>query len=76
MRHQGGGKLRPYPVTKRFAEPYRVRAGLAPALVNMGYSHFLMFIVLAWLNMLTKDVTIAVEILAFIDRSDNKREVR
>jgi uncharacterized protein YigE (DUF2233 family) len=29
---QGGGKPGPYPATKRLAKPYRVRAGLAPAL--------------------------------------------
>ena len=31
--YQGGGKPGPYPATKRDAEPYRVGAGLAPALV-------------------------------------------
>ena len=32
---QGGGKPRPYPATKRRAKPYRVRAGLAPALARV-----------------------------------------
>jgi subtilase family serine protease len=38
--YQGGGKPGPYPATKQFANPYRVRAGhpaLAPALVDEGH---------------------------------------